>query len=49
MFARGTPKREQPRWAHVTIALWIVAAYLALLYVAFRWGGSGPVDIPSVG
>lgn len=33
------------RWhRRTTAALWLLALYLLLLYVAFRWGGSPELD-----
>ena len=38
--------RRETRTRRLTMALWIVAAYLVLLYVSVRWGDGMPPTNP---
>jgi hypothetical protein len=39
-------ERERPKWSRLAPWLWVITAYVALLYTALRWGGgSAPVNI----
>ena len=38
-------ERERPRWGRLALALWLVVAYLLVLYVALRWGGHSAENI----
>ena len=45
MDVRQLYERERPRWGRLALALWLVVAYLLVLYVALRWGGHGAENI----
>ena len=45
MRVRETVRRET-KTRRFTMALWIVAAYLVLLYVSLRWGDGTPPANP---
>jgi hypothetical protein len=38
-------ERERSKWGRLALALWMVVAYLLVLYVALRWGGHGAENI----
>jgi hypothetical protein len=45
MRIRDMYERGRLHWRTRTVVLWVVVAYLAVLYVALRWGGGTPDNI----
>ncbi len=37
-------ERERPKWSRIALWLWVVVAYVAVLYAAVHWGGGNPPD-----
>ena len=37
-------ERERLKWSRVALALWVVAAYVATVYMAIRLGSGMPAD-----
>jgi hypothetical protein len=44
MLRRAGQQTQWFGWRRLTLGLWLAAVYLALLYVAFQWGGGSIPD-----
>ena len=45
MDVRELYERERPKWSRASLWLWILVAYVLLIYVSLRWGGHDAVNL----